>query len=250
MDPLDPQESGVALVGVENLRRGGAGEAGNAQGLDPAHAQQQFLLKTVVAAAAVQPSVMPRAASSFPARWSPAAAAARGRHRPATCVQQPAAVGAAAVNLDGRAVRPRSLTQQGQRQRVGVKHRVRFLLPGVPGQRLLEVAGLVQKADADQRHAEVGGRLQVVAGQDAQAARVLGEYFGDAKFGGEVGDAGRRSAPRLWYQRGCSRYLSTSFGGGGTRRTTSGSAASPCSSSRDQAQESDGVVGALGPDPG
>ncbi|MCY1234114.1 hypothetical protein D9M72_466860 [compost metagenome] len=40
------------------------------------------------------------------------------------------------------------------------------------------------------------------------------------------------SSPRLWYQRGCSRYRSRSSAAACTRRTTSWSAASRCSSSR------------------
>ena len=50
-----PEEAGMALVGVEHLRRRRAGEPlVGAQRLDPAHAQQEFLLQPVVAAAAVQ----------------------------------------------------------------------------------------------------------------------------------------------------------------------------------------------------
>ena len=55
LDAFDAQEAGVALVGVEHLRRGAAGELlEGAQRLDAAHAQQEFLLEPVVAAAAVQ----------------------------------------------------------------------------------------------------------------------------------------------------------------------------------------------------
>ncbi len=47
----------------------------------------------------------------------------------------------------------------------------------------------VEQADADERHAEVAGRLEVVAGQHTEATGVLGERLGDAELGGEVGDA-------------------------------------------------------------
>ena len=113
---------------------------------------------------------------------------------PDVCQQAPA-VGQRQRNLERLAVAVRGgLAQQRQRQAVRVEDRVGLLLPGVAGERLLEVAGLVQQADADQRHAEVGGGLEVVAGEDAEAAGVLRQDLGDAEFGGEVGDArpGRR----------------------------------------------------------
>ena len=52
----------------------------------------------------------------------------------------------------------------------------------------MEVALGVQQTDADERHAEVGGRLQVVAGEHPEPAGVLRERLGDAELGREVGD--------------------------------------------------------------
>ena len=52
---------------------------------------------------------------------------------------------------------------------------------------------LVEEADADERDAEVGGRLEVVAGEDAEAAGVLRERLGDAELGREVGDQPQRA---------------------------------------------------------
>ena len=55
-DPLDAEEAGVALVGVEHLGRGRAGRgAVGADGPDAADAEQQFLLEAVFLAAAVEP---------------------------------------------------------------------------------------------------------------------------------------------------------------------------------------------------
>ncbi|GAA3083290.1 hypothetical protein GCM10020254_29620 [Streptomyces goshikiensis] len=48
----------------------------------------------------------------------------------------------------------------------------------------------VQQPDADERDAEVAGGLEVVPGEDAEAAGVLGKGGGDAEFRGEVGDGG------------------------------------------------------------
>lgn len=58
-----------------------------------------------------------------------------------------------------------------------------LLLPAVPGQALAEVAVPVEQADSDERHAQVAGGLQVVTGQDAQTAGVLGQGGGDTEFG-------------------------------------------------------------------
>ncbi len=50
----------------------------------------------------------------------------------------------------------------------GIEVGVALLLPAVGRERLAEVAVAVEEADADQRHAEVAGRLEVVAGQHAR----------------------------------------------------------------------------------
>ena len=84
------------------------------------------------------------------------------------------------------------LAEQRDGQLVGVEDGVLLELPALAGERLLEVAGVVEQADADQRDAEVAGGLEVVAGQDAEAAGVLREHRGDAELGREVGDPGRR----------------------------------------------------------
>ncbi len=88
------------------------------------------------------------------------------------------------------------LPEQGDRQLVGVEHRVGLLLPSGCVERLLEVAVPVEQPDPDDRHAEVAGALEVVAGQDAEPAGVLGEHGGDAELRGEVGD-GRRTVGTL-----------------------------------------------------
>ena len=56
---------------------------------------------------------------------------------------------------------------------------------------LAEVAVAVEQADRDDRHAEVGGRLQVVAGEHAEAAGVLRQRVADAELGRQVGDRPR-----------------------------------------------------------
>ncbi len=76
---------------------------------------------------------------------------------------------------------------------VGVEQGVALLLPAVGVEALAEVAVPVEQPDADQRHAEVARRLEVVAGQHAEAAGVLGDRLGDAELGREVGDEVERA---------------------------------------------------------
>ena len=51
----------------------------------------------------------------------------------------------------------------------------------------------VEKADADERETESARRLQVVAGEHAEATGVLGQRFGDAELGREVRDGTQRA---------------------------------------------------------
>ena len=83
-----------------------------------------------------------------------------------------------------------------------------LLLPAVGATATAEVAGAVEQPDADDRHAEVGRRLEVVAGEDAEAAGVLRQHLGDAELRREVGDRSRgASVPSDWYQRGVGEVL-------------------------------------------
>ena len=66
---------------------------------------------------------------------------------------------------------------------------VKVLLPAVHVQVLLEIAQLVEQPDAVEIEVQVAGRLDVVAGQDAQAAGINGQRVAQAVFGGKIGDA-------------------------------------------------------------
>ena len=104
------------------------------------------------------------------------------------------------VDLDGDPVARRE--RHGVRVEVGVA----LLLPAVGRQRLAEVAVAVEEADAHQRHAEVAARLEVVAGQHAEAARVLGERLGDAELRARSRRPTAAATPsRAWNQRSPSR---------------------------------------------
>jgi len=56
----------------------------------------------------------------------------------------------------------------------------------------------VEQADADEGQAEVGCGLAVIAGENAQAARVDGETLVQAVFGAEVGHQIRFRIEVLW----------------------------------------------------
>ena len=81
--------------------------------------------------------------------------------------------------------------EQPQRQALRIQRRVVLPLPAVGGQRLAEVAGPVVQTHRDQRQPQVRCRLQMVAGEDSQAARVVRQHLGDAELHREVRDAVR-----------------------------------------------------------
>ena len=100
--------------------------------------------------------------------------------------------------LDGHRQRQaRGVLDAPERQAGQVVVGVVVLLVAVGVDGLAEVALAVEQPDADGRQRHVAGRLHVVAGQHAEAARVDPERLVEAVLGAEVGDraasAGRRS---------------------------------------------------------
>ena len=71
---------------------------------------------------------------------------------------------------------------------LGVDRLVLLRLAALLVEALPEVAAAVEQADADERHAELGGGLQVVAGEDAEPAGVDRQRLVDAELHAEVGD--------------------------------------------------------------
>ena len=190
-DPLQAEESGVPLVGVEHLGLGVAGDlAEGAHRADAADAEQQLLPEPVLAPAAVQPvgHLVQRGLVLLHV-------GVEHQQRHPADLGQPH-LGGEQLALGQRHLHLHRLAaggpQQRERQAVRVVGRVALRLPAVGRQRLGEVPVPVEQADADDRHAEVAGRLQVVARQDAETARVLREHGGDAVLGREVGDRARQ----------------------------------------------------------
>lgn len=181
-DALKPEEPGVALVGVEHLGRRVSGKSAvRPHRAHSADAEQHLLEQPVLAAAAVQP--VGHIAFAGPVlldvgveqeQRHPADPGLPDRGvQTAPAGQREADPGWGAVLL----------AQQGDRQLVGVEHRVVLLLPALARQGLAEVAVPVQEADPDERYAEVAGGFQMVADEDAEAAGVLRQGGGDAELG-------------------------------------------------------------------
>ena len=182
-----PEEAGVALVGVEHLRLGRAGDPRvGTQGAHAADAEQQLLAQPVLGVAAVEAvgdlDVVVGVALDVGVEHQQRHPADAGDPDPGD------QVGPAGHRDGDGGPGAVGLVELRDRQAVGVEDRVGLLLPALPRQRLLEVAVAVEQADADDRDAEVAGGLEVVAGEDAEAAGVLRQHGGDAELRGEVGD--------------------------------------------------------------
>ena len=186
-DPLDTEEAGVALVGVVDVGHRGAGDLRpQPQRPHAAHAEQHLLLQAQLAAAAVQALGDDAGRLVVLVHVGVEEQQRHPAHLGAPDVGvQLAATGQLDGDAGGRAV---LVAQQRQGQPVGVEDGVVLLLPAVAVQALAEVAGLVEQADPDDRDPDVGGRLEVVAGEDAEATGVLRQGGGDAELGAEVGD--------------------------------------------------------------
>jgi hypothetical protein len=174
-DALQAEEAGVALVGVEHLRL----DAEGAQGPDPADPEQDLLAQPVLASAAVQ------AVGDGPLGGGVLVdvGVEQQQRRPADLGPPHLGVEHGVGQVDGdEQGTPVAAEDQLERQLVGVERRIGLLLAAVGGEGLAEVAGAVEEADADHGHAEVAGRLQVVAGEHAEPARVLGKDLADAEL--------------------------------------------------------------------
>ena len=190
-DPFQAEESGVALVHVEDLGQRVPGRLGvGLHRADAADAEQDLLLDPVVLVAAVQlvggPPQEVVVGLVVGVQQQQRHPADLGTPDPRG--QQPAA---RHRHADGELLAV-GAEHPVDRQTLRIVRRVVLLLPAVRGQRLPEVAEPVQQADPDDRHAQIGRRLQVVAGQDAKTARVVRQHLGDAELHGEVGDGLRQ----------------------------------------------------------
>ena len=186
----------MTLVGVVDVGGRCPGEARpQAQGAHATDAEEHLLLEALLATAAVE-AVGDVAGGLVVVRD----VGVEQQQRHATDLGAPhvrvqlTATGQGEGDDAGRTV---LLAQHAEGQSVGVEDGVGLLLPAVTVEALLEVAGLVEQADADDRDPEVGGGLEVVTGEDAQAAGVLRQHLGDAELRAEVADGLRGAAAVL-----------------------------------------------------
>ena len=101
------------------------------------------------------------------------------------------------ARLDRDGHRDALAERRPHRQRAMIDVDVVLVLPAVAIEALPEVALVVVQADADERNAEVRGALDVIAGQDAEAARIDRQRFVDAELRGEVRDRSRPEDARV-----------------------------------------------------
>ena len=162
-----------------------------------ADAGQDLLLDAVLLVAAVEPVGDRRAGRDrSPGCRNPAAATEFDR--PARSRPAPAAARMSGIASSTSTGSPACVGEQPQRQSLRIQRRVVLVLPAVGGQRLPEVARAVVQAHRDQRQAQVRRGLQVVSGQDPQAAGIVRQHLGNAELHREVGDAvGHRGAVAL-----------------------------------------------------
>ena len=148
--------------------------------------------------------------------------------------------------------RPVGGEHRRHRQQRGVELDELLLLRAARGQQLAEVAVAVEEADADDRHAEVAGRLEVVAGEDAEAARVLGQRLAEAELGREVGDGAgaHRAASRTSRGRPGARPAGPRRRRGASRKPPSSAASSASRAGEAPASIPTGLPEALSRPPG
>ncbi len=180
-DPLERDEGGVPLVDVPDRR----GPAELLEGAQAADAEHDLLLEPHLEAAAVE------------ARGDLAVGRlVLGQVRVEQEQRHAADLGDADEQVHGppgevhRDDRRAPVGRLGDRERqlVGLEHRVGLVLHAVVVDDLPEVPLPVEEADARQRHAQVARGLQVVAGEDAEAAGVDRQDLGQPELRREIGD--------------------------------------------------------------
>ena len=125
-NPLQPQEPGVALVGVEYRWRRGAGDlAVRADGAYATYAEQHLLLEPMVGTTAVQPV----GHLSLVARVLLDVGVQHQERHPSHLRDPDLGEKGTSGEWDLDSDRAALIVQQGQRQRVGVEQRIAFLLP-------------------------------------------------------------------------------------------------------------------------
>ena len=194
-DELERGKGTVPLIEMHHARR----DPERVQRANPADAEQQLLADPDTLIAAVQPGrQLPiLRAVAVHVRVEEQEGASADRDAPDPSHQ------AAGPGLDLHRHRHAVVRRRLDRQQVVIDVDVVLLLPAVGVEALPEVALVVVQADADERDAEVGRALHVVAGQDPEAARidrhrlVQSEFRREVRHRARAEDAGMTAAPRV-----------------------------------------------------
>ena len=161
--PFHEQEGGVAFVQVPDCRR----DAKGFECPDAAGPQHQLLVQAHLAAADIQDM------RDGPVRLGIVRdVRVQQQDRHASYLDEPhRGVEVTLGQLDGNRERLSILADDSQDRQLGqVVVRVGVLLVAVRVDRLTEIPMLVEEPHADERHCHVAGRLDVIAGQNAEAA--------------------------------------------------------------------------------
>ena len=157
-------------------------QADRLQGAVAADPQQDLLPDSHLAVSAVQ---LVGDAAVFRSRvvgecWYPAGTEGT---RPTCTLQTCACTGCPARSTSTITGLPSGPMSHADRQIVKIVVHVRFLLPAGLAEILAEVSLLVEQSDAHQWHAQVAGRLQMIAGQNAETAGENREALGQSELG-------------------------------------------------------------------
>ena len=226
-DPFQRQEPGMPLVGVEDLRV----QAEGTQGANAADAEHDLLTHPVLDVAAVEAIGDGRDLGGVGVDGGVEEVQVDAPDHDLPHVEPGDVVAHVDRHLHAR---------RSQRQAVRVEPREALLLVAVGVETLAEVALGVQQADGNERQPEIGGRLEVVAGENAEAAGVLRQRLGQAELRREVGDEFERAVLPALEPPWLGHRLGQTLGGGVGERgdlVVAGELLPPaCGDSGDQAQ--------------
>ena len=187
---LEAEEGDVSLVHVPHGRR----EAERAQGPHAADAEDDLLGEAHLAAAYIED-----------ARDRPVGGVVQGDvgvqhqdgHQPDLRLPH-RGLDDTSGQVDGHRQHAAAGRLHGQHRQAGeVVVGIDVLLEAVGVDRLAEISGAIQQPHADERHAEIAGRLAVVSGEDAQAAGVDAQRLVEAELHREVRDGTRQGRALL-----------------------------------------------------
>jgi hypothetical protein len=187
---LEAEERHVPLVHVPHRGR----DVERPQGPHPADAEYHLLGETHLAAAHVED-----------ARYRPVGrivqrdVGVEHQHRHQPDLRLPhRGLDHAPGQVDGHGEDAAAGRLHGQHRQAGeVVVGVHVLLEAVGVDRLAEIARAIEQPHADEGHAEIARRLAVVAGEDAEAARVHAQRLVEAELHREVRDRAGQGRPLL-----------------------------------------------------